>query len=143
MIMAKTKIPGVYKDRGALGQFVPVDEGEYLVQLDSVEETESKNGNYQLVAELIVVDGPEQEDGRDPKGQKIFDRCTVTDHPFTVTRLKNFLNAFQIPVSTQDSFDPKDGLGKKASAVIEIEEYTTKDGESRESNKVHHYVLED
>lgn len=141
--MAKTQIPGVYKDKGVLGVFTPLDEGEYLLQLDKAEETTSQNGNYQIRAELIVVDGPEQEDGSDPKGKKVFDRVTVTDHPFTITRLKNFLKAFQVPVSTKDQFDPTDGIGKKAPAIVTVEEYTNADGESRESNSIDHYILEE
>jgi len=116
----KAKIPGLYESEGAISTDFPAfDKGDYFVECDSFEEKVTKAGDkVNHSAKLLIVDGPEQIDGRDIVAKPLFANYVLNDpeHEFYtlgVNKLKNFLNAAGIPVSRDGSFDHKKAVGKK------------------------------
>jgi hypothetical protein len=115
--MARAKISGLGKAKGDVGGSITLDDGDYLVEIQTFEEGKSKKGDLQYTVKMNILDGPEQESGKDVQGMPWTVWPTIIEgHEYEklmVNRFKNLLNAFRIDVR-QDSVNPDDGPGKRA-----------------------------
>ncbi len=140
--MARAKITGLGKSKGDVGGAVIIDDGDYLVEVQTFEEGKSKKGDLQYTVKMNILDGPEQE--RDIQGMPWTVWPTiVSGHEYEelmVNRLKNMLNAFGVEVR-QDAFNPDDAVGKRA--VMRIKNKTDKDSGERRSEVQKFLSLDD
>jgi hypothetical protein len=104
------------------GDFEPIPEGDYLVEIEEVKEKESNSGNQMLQMKFNVVEG-------EYEGRKIFDNYVLTQK--ALWKLKNLFVALEKDVSGIAEFDPKDLEGMKFLATVTIEEY-----QGNENNRI-------
>jgi len=139
------KVPGLGKSKGDVGFNAHLDDGDYLLEAVSCKkEFKSKGGRtaedetcpFQYVVRTNILAGAEQEDGTASTGRPwtLF-MYVDPDHEYTqlmVDRLKNALNAFEVPVRA-DAFKAEDFPGARATMRIvnEIQEKGKYKGEPR------------
>lgn len=97
-----------------------VEEGDYLIEVDEVEQKESSTGNPMLVFTFKITEG-------DFKGKKLFHNCSL--QPQALFNLRGLLEALglEVPQGVME-FDPADLIGETcgASVVHELYEGKTK-----------------
>jgi hypothetical protein len=138
--MAKPKVSGLGNSKGL--KRVPLVEGDYLLECLEAEWTESRSGNPMLVLQHQVLDGDAQENGDSPNGRKLTNRMAVTEHQFTIDKLRNAVDAHDVAVTKGDTFDEKEFVGKQAEARVTVETYEAEDGSQRETNRIQYYYVE-
>lgn len=103
----------------------PLEQGWYKIQGVEVVPAQTRAGNDQLQIKVIIQDGPEQENGKDPIGKKlvIFLATTYKGYKdggeFARGKLAEALNAFGVDVDG-DSFDYDDFIGAEALTLIKV-----------------------
>lgn len=97
-----------------------VEEGDYLIEVDEVEQKDSSTGNPMLVFTFKITEG-------DFKGKKLFHNCSL--QPQALFNLRGLLEALgmEVPQGVME-FDPADLIGETcgASVVHELYEGKTK-----------------
>jgi hypothetical protein len=131
--MARAKITGLGKAKGNVGGEMHLDDGDYLVEVVSAVWGESANGDPLLKTKFTVLDGPEQNDGREVQGMPWFNNNVIIEgheyYDLFVEKLKNMVNALGVAVR-QDSFNEDDMVGKRC--VMRVKNKTDKkSGEMR------------
>ena len=103
-------------------EFPPIPEGQYLCQLESVEESATQTGNEMWTVRFVVEDGPH-------RGRYLWDRLVFSDAAFP--RVKLFASSLGIDVSGELDFNPQLVTGRSCYVTVGIEEY-----EGKQRNKV-------
>jgi hypothetical protein len=119
--------------------FDPLNEGDYLMALKTIEEKKSKAGDQMVTAQFEVVDG-------DMKGRLIFDNYLVTHkNPDVPEFAKNRVSRFLQAVGVQGGFDEvgndysalEEYVGKSFIAGVAYSKpYKNKDGELTIGNRI-------
>jgi hypothetical protein len=120
----KLAVPGLAKSEGKKLP-PPLVPGKYEVEIPKVptsKDSENSDG-VNITFELVVVGGPDQEDGSDPQGRLIFHRVFIMgpDHPsfeewghLGVDDLADMAAAFGVKVTRSDNIELEDFQGKVA-----------------------------
>lgn len=120
--MAKRQVAGLGKSKGRTAP-APPDPGDYLVEVTKAEDKDHDNGpgfGWFYRGTYQVLDGPEQQDGRDPTALKIYDNIFVMgeDHPsyddwgqIGADTLADLQKAAGVKKKS-DAFDPEEIFGK-------------------------------
>lgn len=98
---------------------IVVPEGDYLVEVEDVEQkTSETSGNDYLALTLKVADG-------DHKGKKLFHNCSL--QPQALFNLRGVLEAlgFEVPNGPME-FDPADMIGQQCGVTVAHETYEGK-----------------
>jgi len=129
--MAKVKIPGLSKVE-ASGEFTPYVRGSYLVQCTSVTSKPSeKSAGNNFKFSFVILEGPEQADGRSPEGRSYNHNVFIMDesHPsfeeygnIGPEQLGQLLLAMGVPIAKNDSFDPEDCVERTVWAHLKVKE---------------------
>lgn len=104
------------------GGFEPVPAGDYLVEIEKVEEKTSKAGNAMLNFTFNIVDG-------EYEGRKIFDLYVLTEK--ALWKLQDLFSALGRDVSGMVSFHPEDLIGETFIANLMIQESPGYDPQNR------------
>src|SRR5512146_1350463 len=115
LCMAKTHLGGLSKSGGI--QRVPYAAGIYEFEVESFEESSSKNGDPMFIAKLKIGSTyPDQPGSRKVEGKPFTARFVViSGHDYEqlmVDKLKDFLNAAGVRVASDDSFSVASANGK-------------------------------
>jgi hypothetical protein len=95
-----------------------IDEGDYILKVDDVEQKESDAGNSYLAITFLVDEGEFQ-------GKKVYHNCSL--QPQALFNLRGVLEAlgFEVPTGVMD-LDPADMIGETCGAAIAHETYEGK-----------------
>jgi len=95
-----------------------LEEGDYVLEVDEVEQKKSEAGNPYLSLSFKVAEGPF-------KGKKVYHNCSL--QPQALFNLRGVLEAlgFEVPQGVMD-LDPADMVGEKCGASIVHEDYQGK-----------------
>lgn len=96
------------------GDFEPIPEGDYLVEIEKVEHKHSQSGNEMLQMTFNVVEG-------EYAGRKVFDNYVLTQA--ALWKLKSLFVALGKDVSGIAEFEPDELIGNKFIATVSVEEY--------------------
>jgi hypothetical protein len=137
--MATVKVPGLDKSKGMQSGFTAYVEGEYALEINSVELVESKkSAGTSWVFKHTILEGPNQDDGKAPDGRKLTTRIFIMgeDHPseeqwghIGVDELESMRMAAGVD-KKGSSINPQDFVGEKVRAILRVKEEPaeTKDG---------------
>lgn len=129
-LMPKVTVEGLYGSEGAQG-FPVLDNGEYLVEINKVTPSESENSPADLFNfECSIIEGPDQESGRAPDGQKVFHMIAILrpDHPkaeyrhIGIDQFKAWALAADVNVTKNDNIVVDDFIGKQVVVRLGTEE---------------------
>jgi hypothetical protein len=120
--MSKTIVNGLSTSRGVTSS--PYAKGWYKFSVKEAEQGESKNGNLQFVFRKEILEGPKQE--RKVEGGKFTSFFTISEAEFTVDKLRDFVDACGLRISSDDGFDPQKCVGKVVWGLMEHEKYEGK-----------------
>ena len=134
----KVEMPGLKANRGKLG-FEPWKAGQYLIEVVMASDDKpTRNGDYMLKLKMTILDGPEQDDDRDPLGKPLFANLPVPSpearwYDLALTKYKNAIDAFHIRVTQDGPVAPQKFVGKRAAlnVTIGVDKQT---GEERQDN---------
>lgn len=114
-------MPKVGADVSEARDFNPLDPEWYEVEIAKVPEIgkAQSSGNPVLRVELDVIGGPEQKDGSQPEGRKLFKTIPMSGEGAGI--LVNFLEAFEIEYDKKGNnvtFDTDDCLQARAQVKV-------------------------
>lgn len=104
------------------GSFEPVPAGDYLLEIEKVENKVSKAGNDMLNITFNIVEG-------EYEGRKIFDLYVLTEK--ALWKLKDLFAALEYDVDGTVEFDPQDLVGRIFTGAITVEESEGYDPQNR------------
>ncbi len=146
----KIMVPGASKSKGISSGIPVYDEGTYVVTWDKVElkETAAQNGDM-LKLRGTIEDGPEQQDGENPVGQRFFHSIFIPrpEHPsfekmeeMVAGRIHDLAVACEVPISKQDNLDIDkfEATTCEMDVVVELQE-NKRDGVTRPANEIKAY----
>ena len=108
---SKTVLKGLSKSAGVTR--TPYSRGIYKFEAKEAEETQSKAGNIMFVIKMEILEAPEQDGGRDVTGKPYTHRFVIMEeYPFMLDGFKDFLNACEVKVASDDGVDVKKTVGK-------------------------------
>ena len=147
--MSKVSVPGLKASTG-MKPFEPVSSGRYKLRCISCKIEPPANAAPSDVwkFQFEILDGPEQSDGKSPKGRKYFDNCTIMhpEHPsfredqMGVDQLKSICLAFGV-APKGDSLDPDSFLGLEGEAdIVKRLEKNESTGEEVPRNRVNKWI---
>lgn len=108
--MSKTVVKGLSKSKGITRE--PYAPGMYKMEITGGEKKESKSGNTMFVHTFLILEGPEQPSGRNPKKGKFTSYFPITESEFTVDKLADFVKAAGVRIASDDGYDPAKAIGK-------------------------------
>ena len=119
-------MPRVEADVSNARDFNPLDPDWYGVEVSKVPEVHKakSSGNPVVSVEMDVIDGPEQKDGSQPEGRKLFKTLPITGEGTGI--LVNFLEAFEIDYDKKGNnvvFDTDDFLQARAEVKVRTRMY--------------------
>ena len=109
------------------GEFTPIPEGSYIVEIQSAEEDETKKGDDRLNLRLRVAAGEHE-------GAVVFDRFHFS--PRALPRLKLLLKALGVDTSGEVEVTPALLEGRRCTVDVVIDSYVKSDGSEAQSNTV-------
>lgn len=148
--MAKVTVPGLKASTG-MKSFEPISSGRYKLKCIATKIEPPANAAPSDVwkFQFEITDGPEQPDGKSPKGRKYFDNVTIMhpEHPsyredqMGVDTLKSMCLAFGVVPGKGDTLDPDAFLGLEAEAdIIKKLEKNESTGEEIPRNRVNKWI---
>jgi hypothetical protein len=105
-----------------------LDKADYTVRVDKAEMVATSSGGMMVKLEETVIGGPEQEDGSDPQGRKIFDNLVLPNSGqkdggrFAAVKLRKTLDAFGVQYDNT-GFAVGDLVGQTAIARVNHRTY--------------------
>jgi hypothetical protein len=120
--------------------YIPMPEGIYQLEIaNKLKVTQSAKKKNMVVVELRCLDDVEKSDGKTAKGMKVVDYIIL--EPEFEWKLAQLCKACGVE-SEDGKLDLEDLEGSEISAAVKIENYTGKDGEPAQSNKIDEYLWE-
>ena len=104
------------------GNFEPIPAGDYVVEIEKVENRTAKSGNEMLSLTFNVVEG-------EYEGRKIFDLYVLTEK--ALWKLKDLLVAVGVDTEGMVDLDVDDLVGEVFTATVEIQESPGYDPQNR------------
>lgn len=104
------------------GNFDPIPAGDYVVEVEKVENRTAKSGNEMLSLTFNVMEG-------EYEGRKIFDLYVLTEK--ALWKLKDLLVAVGVDTEGMVDLDVDDLVGEVFAAKIEIQESPGYDPQNR------------
>jgi hypothetical protein len=135
--MPKMTVEGLHESNGEQG-FKPLVNGDYVVEINQVTDKRSKKDDCTILNfQATVIDGPEQDDGKDADGRKVFHSIVLLDpdHPkaeyrsIGLNQLKALANAAGVKVTSGDNISMDDFVGTECVWQLRTEKVTDEDGE--------------
>ena len=119
-------MPKVDADVSEARDFNPLDPEWYEVEIAKVPELDKAktSGNPVIKVEMDVIGGPEQKDGSQPEGRKLFKTIPMTGEGAGI--LVNFLEAFEVEYEKKGNkvlFDTDDCLQARAQVKVRHRTY--------------------
>lgn len=145
--MAKITVPGLKSSTG-MKSFEPLSSGRYTLKVLELKVEPSKRSPCDVWKFTFEVEkGPEQDDGRNPKGRKLYHNVSILqpNHPSfeTVTmgvdELKSMVVAFGV-VFKGDDLDPDKFLGLSSEADVTVRLEKNQDDEEVKRNRIARWI---
>ena len=103
-------------------------DGEYLCRIDSIDDTMTTNaGDAMWNLQMVVDDG-------DYRGRKVFDKIAFSRA--ALPRVKLLCKQLGLDVSGVSVLEPERLIGRAVHVTVEIQSYTDRYGEEKQTNKV-------
>ena len=103
-------------------------DGEYLCRIDSIDDTMTTNaGDAMWNLQMVVDDG-------DYQGRKVFDKIAFSRA--ALPRVKLLCEQLGLDVNGVSILEPERLIGRAVHVTVEIQSYTDRYGEEKQTNKV-------
>jgi hypothetical protein len=108
-------------------EYEPVPDGSYVVEIEDVEETATKNGDDMFRLKHRVIEG-------DQKGRCVFDNVPLTQAAWP--RLKLILESVGVEVSGEVDVVPSLLVGRRCRVEVRTTSFVDKKGKEAKRNEV-------
>ena len=126
-------LPKSMADVEATREFPIAPAGEYEFEIKKATQGVSQAGNIKIDLRCEIINDDEYN------GIGVFETVTITEE--ALFRLKQLTLACGIELD--DEFEPQEFVGETFSAVVNVETYTDKNGETQEKNAITKYIYEE
>ncbi len=107
--------------------FVPIPAGEYVVEINSIEETTTSHGDELWKLRLKIHEGPHA-------GRYVFDNLVFS--PKAMKRVKLLCSRLGLDITGEVDLTPRMLRGKQCRVTVDVEDFIDDEGRERKRNNI-------